>query len=188
MVKTQAIFLTLIVLCAALACNAQEHIAYVADPTASVGQALDAAAPTVAPSPAPGEIPLSPPAAVEPLKITGSGQRVSLSVDGQSSCQAEVQLTLVVQADGAAQLTAIGPGFVDHINCTPSDPANQEATYLNGTASPTDETVTFSACNFGGFSAQGVLSYAGGRLSGEAACLFLQGERAGQVDVQLTIP
>ena len=134
--------------------------------------------------PPPGPTPAISPAPGQPVAINGVGQKVSYS--GAYSCAAAQQISLVVRADGTAELSAIGPGFIDHINCTQSD--SNEAWYIVGVADQTAETVSFSACNNGGFNASGVVSYADGTLSGEVACLYNQGSAAGQTAITLKMP
>jgi hypothetical protein len=85
-----------------------------------------------------------------------------------------------------ATLFVSGPGFMEHINCTPS--AGVEGWYLEGLANPVDETVTFVTCNQGSFTAQGTVSYGGGTLNGSVTCLYTQGSVAGQVAILLTLP
>lgn len=134
--------------------------------------------------PPPGLPPAASPAPGQPITINGAGQKVSYS--GAYSCAAAQQVSLVVRADGTAELSAIGPGFIDHINCTQSD--SNEAWYVSGVADRAAETVSFSACNNGGFNASGVVSYAGGILSGEVSCLYNQGSAAGQIAITLKVP
>ncbi|MBI5295756.1 MAG: hypothetical protein HY869_09790 [Chloroflexi bacterium] len=132
----------------------------------------------------PGSTPAASPAPGQPVTINGVGQKVSYS--GAYSCAAAQQVSLVVRADGTAELSAVGPGFIDHINCIQSDSA--EGWYIVGVADQVAETVSFSACNNGGFNASGVINYAGGALSGEVSCLYNQGSTAGQTAVTLKMP
>lgn len=134
--------------------------------------------------PPPGPTPAASPAPGQEISVNGTGQKVSYS--GSYSCTAAQQIHLVVRADGTAELSAIGPGFIDHINCTPSD--SSEGWYVVGVADRAAETVAFSACNNGGFNASGMVSYAGGTLTGEVACLYNQGSAAGQTAVTLKMP
>ena len=64
------------------------------------------------------------------------------------------------------------PHQLDDYNCTPG---TDETWYLNGTANPADQTVTFTSCNNGGFTGSGVVSYAGGTLTGDATCTYKNG-------------
>jgi hypothetical protein len=132
--------------------------------------------------------PAQPPSGAQPVKITGAGTRASLSSDEQYSCSAAVDVILVVRADGSAVLSSTGPHFYDHINCTQGAAEDRVSYTIDGTADPTNETVTFTTCNDGGFKAQGKVSYAGGALSGTVACLYNRGDQAGKTDMRLTMP
>jgi len=141
---------------------------------------------TVIEPPSAPVVPVQTPSGAQPVTIRSTGQRTSLSTDGQYSCSVAVDVVLVVQADGTAEMSATGPGFSDHINCTQMEGLLQHT--LTGTANPAGETVSFTSCNNGGFDAQGTVSYAGGKLSGEAACLWNRGDAAGKTDMRLTLP
>ncbi len=127
----------------------------------------------------------TPAIAAAPVVIKGGGQKTSYS--GEANCTAPaLDLTLTVNPNGVAQLAVIGPGFVDHYNCTQA--ASPEAWYLEGTADLAGETVTFTTCNMGNFAAQGTVAYAGGALNGEAICLYSKGSAAGTRAIAVTMP
>lgn len=145
-------------------------------------------APAATDTPAPTAAPVAvdtPAAATAPIVIQGSAQKTSFA--GESSCTAPAQdVTLTVNADGSAQLSVAGPGFIDHINCTPS--ASVEGWYVEGTANLADATVTFTTCNMGNFAAEGTASYAGGALAGEVVCRYSKGSAAGNSAIRVTMP
>jgi hypothetical protein len=142
-----------------------------------------AATDTPAPTPAPDAVD-TPAAAAGPVVIQGAGQKTSFSSD--YACTAPQDVTLTVRADGSAELYLSSPGFVDHINCTPS--ASVEAWYVEGAANPADETVAFVTCNMGNFAAEGTVSYAGGALTGAVGCLYSRGSAAGSRAIRVTMP
>ena len=121
---------------------------------------------------------------VQPIRVNGAGQKTDYS--GGYSCSAAATLLLMVNADGSAVLEATGPGFIDHINCTQS--ASLEGWFIAGSANPGTETVTFTSCNSGGFTAQGSVSYAGGVLSGEVTCIGISGSDSGKPVMKLNVP
>ncbi len=132
---------------------------------------------------APGAV-NTPAAAAGPVVIQGAGQKTSFSSD--SACTAPQNVMLTVRADGSAELYLSGPGFVDHINCTPS--ASVEGWYVEGIANPADETIAFATCNMGNFAAEGTVSYAGGALTGAVTCLYSKGSAAGSRAIRVTMP
>jgi hypothetical protein len=146
------------------------------------------AAPAATDTPAPTAAPVAvdtPAAATAPVIIQGSAQKTSFA--DESSCTAPAQdVTLTVNSDGSAQLYLAGPGFVDHINCTPS--ASVEGWYVEGTANSADETVAFNTCNMGNFAAEGTASYAGGALAGAVVCRYSKGSAAGNSAIRVTMP
>ena len=121
---------------------------------------------------------------VQPVQVNGAGQKTDYS--GNYSCSAAATLLLKVNADGSAVLEATGPGFIDHINCTQS--ASLEGWFIAGSVNPGTETVSFTSCNNGGFTAQGTISYVDGILSGEVTCLNKSGSDAGKPAVKITAP
>jgi len=142
--------------------------------------AVDAPTPTAEPSA--GEAPA---AAAAPVVMQGAGQISAYA--GENSCTAPAQdVRLTVNADGAAQLFVTGPGFIDHVNCTPS--TSVEGWYVEGVANPGDETVAFATCNMGNFAAEGTVSYAGGALAGAVVCLYSKGSAAGTRAYGVTMP
>lgn len=156
------------------------------------------AAPTLAPTPAPEVVqPVqqqnTPTAAVAPqapeaVPATGDGaftrvlegmaQSMAFGSGGEAqySCSATARVSLIIQTDGKAQLTATGPQFFDHINCTPSQ--SQETWIVEGAVDATGAQVDFSSCNFGGFQASGAVQFADGALAGELSCLRADGQTA----------
>ncbi len=172
-------------LLASLACTMVSGDEQVAEPEI----ALPTPAPTEAPSPAPpepaaeGEIinqePTAP-AQASPIVIQSAGTKTDYSASTKTECQAGASAVLVVQADGTAELTATGPTFVDHINCTTS---SDETYIFGGTADLGSETVLFESCNNANFSAGGTVSYAGGKVAGTISCANQSGDK-----MTLTIP
>jgi hypothetical protein len=150
---------------------------------------LPTPAPTEAPSPAPpgptaeSGIIIPEPAAPSqafPIVIQSAGTKTDYSASTKTECQAGASAVLVVQADGTAELTATGPAFVDHINCTTS---TDETYIFGGTADLGSETVLFESCNNANFSAAGTVSYAGGKVAGTISCANQSGDK-----MTLTIP
>ena len=125
-----------------------------------------------------------------PIKITGTGQKISLyyalSEQKTYSCGSAQEVTLTVQPDGSAELYVVGPGFVDHYNCTQAP--GLEGWSIAGTANTAEGTATFTSCNKGGFDAQGKVDYADGILSGQVSCLINRGENSGKPEMTITIP
>jgi hypothetical protein len=135
--------------------------------------------------PPPSE-PVQPPAgSVQPKKINGTGRMVE--DPDQYQCSAKQTILLTVRADGSAALDASGPNIVDHINCT-ATPGVTETWSIAGTVDPQNETVTFSSCNSGGFSASGMVKYAGDTLVGSLTCSYIKGSASGKIAMKLTIP
>ena len=122
---------------------------------------MDAAPPPV------GDVPQ-----VETLTFEALANKTDFG-SGGAGCSAAQLATLMVRGDGTAQLVTSGPGFVDHVNCTPG--SSSDTWYLDGTADPGGQVVTFVSCNYGRFTAQGQISYAGGALQGEVSCFNSQG-------------
>ena len=159
-------------LLAILACNAPDWN--------EVQEELDlpTPAPTIAPSFAPdggGDSPTESPAASPPASdqtFQGSSSKTSFGSSADIFCQVEQPVTLTVHSDGSAELVTSGPSFIDHYNCTSG---TDETWYLNGAANSAEQTVTITSCNHGGFSGSGVISYAGGMLTGDAACAYKNG-------------
>jgi hypothetical protein len=141
--------------------------------------------PSISPSEAPNPEPsVNPPSGGQTVKIDSIGQMTSISSDGQYSCPAAATVVLIVKPDGSAEMQVTGPDFIDHINCTQAE-GGDLAYFIQGSADTASETVTFTACNNGGFNAQGTVKYSGGALSGEAACLL---KGTGQVDMRVSLP
>jgi len=151
---------------------------------------LPTPAPTEAPSPGPDEfnqesrdatteVP-SQPSQESPIVIQSAGTKTDYLASTKTECQAQASAVLVVQADGTAELTTTGPGFVDHINCTTS---TDETFIFGGTADLSSEAVLFESCNNANFSAEGTVSYAGGKLAGAVSCANQSGDI-----MTLTIP
>lgn len=116
----------------------------------------------------------TPPPPAADLVLTGTAVKSDYGSDG-ASCDVSVNVQLTIKPDGKAYLTATGPDITDHYNCTST---GEETWYLEGTADAANQTVSFAACNFGGFTAQGSLSYAGQALSGTSGCLSSDGKQA----------
>ena len=123
--------------------------------------------PTPAPTPAP-------PPAGEALTITGSGTKLDFSGDGVS-CQVPATAVLLVNPDGTARLTSVGLDIIDHYNCKGD---NDETWYIDGTADNFSQTAGFASCNFGGFSAEGAVTYADQKLLGTVSCFYTDGTLA----------
>jgi predicted porin len=90
-------------------------------------------------------------------------------------------MTLTLRGDDLAELVTTGPSVTDHYNCTTS---TNETWYANGTTNTLDQTVTFTSCNFGGFSAEGTISFEDGTLSGYVTCFFKDGSIAVTITVK----
>ena len=139
----------------------------------------------VTPTPVPpGKTPTTVRVTIQPRQVKGAGEKVSYS--GVYVCSAQASVTLTIKADGSAELYAAGLGFADYLSCRSS--GSLEGWYLNGLADPVNQTVTFSSCNKGSFSAVGVIQYSGNVLSGSAACLYTRGSSTGKPAVQITLP
>lgn len=129
----------------------------------------------------PNETPQEKPSTgAQPVKIETTG--VKFIYPDISTCTSDQLVTLTVNADGTATLTAAGPGIKNMETCE-KDVVN-EVYYMDGTADPATETVTFSTCNNGGFKAVGQVSYAGRKVTGEVTCAFTDG----QVRIRLKVP
>lgn len=127
---------------------------------------------------APMYVPTTAPTTVEPptpLTFMGNAIKTDYASSGQG-CDVAVIAMLTVNPDGTAELSTTGPDIIDHYNCqTGSD----ETWYINGTADSLNQTVTFATCNFGGFTAKGILSYAGAKnLGGTVSCFYKNGTQA----------
>jgi hypothetical protein len=109
-----------------------------------------------------------------PVAIEGTAIQVSYSSGNESNCQAEAQAVLKVPGNGTASLTASGPSYIDHINCTTS--SSNETWIADGIDNPTEQLVSFSTCNGGGFTAEGQVSYKDGILLGKVTCYFNNGD------------
>ena len=144
---------------------------------------LPTPAPTEAPSPAPDEFtPESRDATLEvpsqpsqgfPIVIQSAGTKTDYSASTKTECQAQASAVLVVQADGTAELSTTGTAFMDHINCTTS----MDVTFIfGGTADLSSEAVLFESCNSANFTAEGTVSYAGGKLDGVVGCTNQSGD------------
>lgn len=151
---------------------------------------LPTPAPTEAPSPAPDEsaqesrdatleVP-GQPSQEYPMVIQSAGTKTDYSASTNTECQAQASAVLVIQADGTGELTTTGPGFVDHIHCTTS---TDETYIFGGTADLSSEAVFFESCNNANFTAEGTVSYAGGKLDGVVSCASQSGDK-----MTLTIP
>lgn len=153
-------------------------------PTPAPTSAPEETLPTeiISPTEAPEEPPMPMPP-VTPLTIEAEGVKVSYGPES-TQCEVEQTIILAIRNDVTAELSATGPDIVDHYNCTAS---GEETWYVNGVADPTSETVTFSSCNFGGFSASGTMTYGGGRLSGEVACIDKNGGKAVTLTADLIV-
>ena len=139
---------------------------------------------SVSDEPIAGPSPVGPTA---PLVIKGSGTGYDYDTSTGDSCAAPYKVILVVKANGTAELSASGPHFVDHYNCTQDDPAFVITYDISGGAS--DGTIAFTSCNDNGFTASGVVRYtADGTMSGEAACIGKKGDSAGKTVFRLSIP
>jgi hypothetical protein len=133
----------------------------------------------------PSEPVLPPAGSVSPKKVNGTGQMVE--DPDQYQCGVKQTILLTIRADGSAVLDSSGPNIVDHINCTPT--AGMIETWsISGTVDPLTETVTFSSCNSGGFSASGAVKYAGDILAGSLTCSYIKGSSSGKIAMRLTIP
>lgn len=175
------LFLLALVLVPALACRTGS---ITSKPGALPGETEEAI--LVDPNTQPTEAPTAAPAeALQPQVIKTVAQKTSFGPD-DSSCQAAQDAVLTINADGKAQLAVTGPGFIDHINCTPSQ--STEAWYLDGAVDESGEQVIFTGCNFGGFRAEGRVRFSGGSLAGEAACIYLKGDAVGKTAVQIRFP
>lgn len=153
----------LALLLALLACNA---------PTwDEVTEPLDL--PTPAPSPAPND---APPAANESNVLSGAGVKISFAVFEDASCLVDAPMILTVRSDGSAELSATSPTIQDHINCTAS--SSNETWIVSGTFQPADQTVTFASCNYGGFTAQGLMKLNGTAFTGEVSCFTKDGKKS----------
>ncbi len=137
--------------------------------------------PTSAPTPAPSEAVVSPgqeqtpPPTTADQIIQGSGSKASFGPSPDISCQVTQPAALTLHGDGTAELVTTGPSFIDHYNCTTG---TDETWYINGSVNAADQTVTFSSCNDGGFTANGVVSFEGGTLSGNVTCIYKDGSIA----------
>lgn len=163
----------LLLLLAALACTHPYWYTFTDDvPPTAFPSSIDI--PTAAPTPAPGEsdspTPAPPDFAALPAEdtiITSQGALTNFGPSPDLSCQNPQPLTLTVHPDGSAELTTTSPSFIDHTNCTQG--SSTETWFVNGTVTAT-ETVSFTSCNYGNFTASGSMSYSGGVLSGEVSC------------------
>lgn len=103
-----------------------------------------------------------------PLIFTASGAKTSFETSVNGSCPTEATLTLVVREDSTAELSATGPNFVDHINCTPA--GFDETWVINGLADILAKSVAFGNCNNMAFTAEGIITYSNEGLRGEVSC------------------
>lgn len=159
-----SLLVPLVLLSAILACNA---------PTWEVAQpelVLPTPAPTSAPEGDGGGFALpTSPASLYPQTFQAAGIKTCFAASSEASCQMAAALVLSVRGDGTAELSSTGPSIIDHDNCVAG--SSDETWYANGTVSEGDQTVIFSSCNFGGFSASGEMSFSADQLSGEVSCL-----------------
>jgi hypothetical protein len=145
------------------------------------GNGLPTTAPTAAPSISPEEYGNSistpdAPGTGYPLGFQASGNKTSYAASVHGSCQAQGAMRLTVYGDGAAELVATGPGFVDHINCTAS--SSIETWIIEGKVDQASQTVTFESCNGGGFHASGRMDFGSGSPVGTVTCSNKKGEKA----------
>lgn len=123
---------------------------------------------------------------MKPLHFDLDGTRKAFS--GDYSCESTNVVTLDIDENGIASLSGTGPVFVDYINCTP-DPSGFKDTYtISGLADPDTQQATFTSCNGGGFTAEGVVSYKDNNPEGTVACIHSGGEEAGETAITLRIP
>jgi hypothetical protein len=166
---SQPVFVTflavLFFMFAVLACNAPDWV------EVQEGLELPTPGPTIAPSPEPGEVPASPPAAFDQT-FQGLGRMTSFGSSADVFCQVDQPVTLTVHSDGSAELSTTGPSFIDHINCTTSTDVTW---YINGTVGSADQSAIFTSCNNGGFTGTGEVSFEGGILSGDVTCSYKNG-------------
>lgn len=144
---------------------------------------LPTAAPTLAPQDQqPPDTPVTAPAqptpnaGVYPQVYRGTAQSAAYGASGDASCASQAQVTLTIQSNGKAQITATGPQFFDHVNCTPTDA--QITWILEGAADEDSATAAFTTCNYGGFVGSGTVSYKDGVLSGQVVCTTKEGKKA----------
>jgi hypothetical protein len=180
------ILIVLVLSSASLACTLERGDNQIAETEIN----LPTLAPTEAPSPASPEstqenrdaTPEVPnqPSQEYPIVIQSAGTKADYSASAKSECKADALAVLVIQADGTTELTTTGPGFVDHINCKTSA---YETYIFGGTADLSSETVFFESCNNANFTAEGIVSYAGGSMEGLVSCANQSGDK-----MTLTIP
>lgn len=143
-------------------------------PTAAPTLAPQDLQPTAAPETAPAQT--TPNASAYPQVYRGTAQSTAYGASGDASCASRAQVTLAIQDGGKAQVTATGPQFFDHINCTPTDA--QITWILEGAADEASATAAFTTCNYGGFVGSGTVSYKDGALSGQLSCTTKEGKKA----------
>lgn len=188
------LFVLAVVLAISLACTS---LAW--DDRSEPQLTIRTAVPTLAPTPAPEDVQpvqqqntptavVVAPQAPEAVPDTGDGgsaqvfesmaQSMAFGSGGEAQyyCSATARVSLVIQTDGKAQLTATGPQFFDHVNCTPTK--SQETWIVEGAVDETGAQVDFFSCNFGGFQASGAVRLADGALAGEFSCLTADGQTA----------
>lgn len=155
---------------------------------ASLACNMPAEAPTTAPTTAPPEATFEtpgdvstplPPVVVTPVPdlqtFTGMAVKTDYASNGQQGCDVSVIVTLNVYPDGTAQLQTTGPDIVDHYNCASG---GEETWYVTGTENAFSQTVTFTACNNGAFSATGFVTHANQMLLGTVSCFNQNGSQA----------
>jgi len=123
---------------------------------------------------------------MKPQHFETTGDRTTYS--GDYSCESQDDVSLDIDENGIAHLSSTGPVFVDHINCT-LDPSGFRDTYtIDGLADPDTQQVTFTSCNEGGFTAEGMVTYRNGSPIGDVSCKYTKGDSAGQLAIMLWVP
>ena len=166
-----------VLLISALACRSPQEFQQSILGTPTIDPILLTPDPTYrAPTPAGGAAPTDPPPPTPAIlaDISQWATKDDFSSDG-ISCPIQVRIQLVVNSDGTAVLSTTGPDITDHYNCTPN---GEETWYINGTADAANQLVTFTSCNFGGFTAIGTVTYSGALISGSVSCFYMDNTKA----------
>jgi hypothetical protein len=160
-----------------LACRSPQEFQQSILGTATIGPGLLTPEPSDrTPTPGAAVTPTAPPLPTPAIlaDISQWAAKDDFSSDG-ISCPIQVWIQLVVNSDGTAVLSTTGPNITDHYNCTPN---GEETWYINGTADAANQLVTFTSCNFGGFTAIGSVTYSGNLISGAVSCYYPDNTKA----------